>query len=134
MIQCYNCNQWKSGEVAPFAICDDCKGKAGVQSEPAKQQKSFIEMERPRRTTEFVVIVKRIEAGQTYGNCQQMVEHGLCGNMAGWNCMICGCWTCNNHADNNQGFDGSSICESCGMLSREDRERVYELREALNQQ
>jgi hypothetical protein len=25
MIQCYNCNEWKPGEIAPFAICDDCK-------------------------------------------------------------------------------------------------------------
>ena len=25
MILCYACNEWKPGEVAPFAICEDCK-------------------------------------------------------------------------------------------------------------
>lgn len=25
MIVCYACNEWKPGDVALFAICDDCK-------------------------------------------------------------------------------------------------------------
>lgn len=25
MILCYACNQWRPGDVAPFALCDECK-------------------------------------------------------------------------------------------------------------
>lgn len=25
MIFCYACNQWKPGDIAPFAICDECQ-------------------------------------------------------------------------------------------------------------
>ncbi len=36
MIICYACNQWKPGDVAPFAICEDCKRPEAVDRDLAR--------------------------------------------------------------------------------------------------
>ncbi len=131
MILCYSCNQYKPGDVAPFAICDECK--AGAEQKPVKEQKSFIEFEKPRRTTEFVVIVREIEADEAFSFCEQMVGNGFCQMQTNWQCEVCGQWTCDLHEDKEQSFESQSICESCGKLSREERKAVVEFREKMNQ-
>jgi hypothetical protein len=131
MILCYSCNQYKPGDVAPFAICDECR--AGAEARPVKEQKSFIDMEKPKRT-EYVVIVREIEARDNeYGPCQVMVGQGICGLNAGWTCKVCGQYTCDLHEDKDQSFRGNAICESCGKLSKAEQEAVVEFREKLNQ-
>ena len=96
-----------------------------------KEQKSFIDMEKPKRT-EYVVIVREIEANQDEGQCQQMVGNGLCNLTASWNCAVCGHWTCDLHEDKEQNFESNSICENCGKLSKANQETVFEFREKLN--
>lgn len=99
--------------------------------------KSFIEFEKPRRTTEFVVIVKQIEAGQDCDFCQTLVGNGLCNMASDFQCAICNQWTCNQHTHTSKIFftdSGSwSVCKSCGELSKDDQQRVFAFREALNQ-
>jgi hypothetical protein len=130
MILCYSCNQYKPGDVAPFAICDECR--AGAEARPVKEQKSFIDMEKPKRT-EYVVIVREIEADEAFSYCQHLVGNGFCNLTTTWNCAVCGQWTCDVHEHKEQQFQTCSICESCGKLSKAEQEAVYEFREKLNQ-
>lgn len=37
MIICYAFNKWKPGNVAPFAICDDCKRPESVDRDLARR-------------------------------------------------------------------------------------------------
>ena len=37
MIICYACNQWKPGDISPFAICEDCKRPEAVDRDLARR-------------------------------------------------------------------------------------------------
>ncbi len=99
----------------------------------------FTELPIPKRTKEYVVIVREIAIAES-GACTSMVGNGLCQLTTTWQCAICNQWTCDLHEHKTQTFrlhggiaSHYSICESCGKLSKDDQRRVYEFQQEMNE-
>lgn len=99
----------------------------------------FTELPIPKRTEEYVVIVKKIEIVESHfctsmtGNTELTSQY--CGLHATWGCAICNQWTCDLHEDKTQNFgtERYAICESCGRLSKDEQRRVYEFQAEMNE-
>lgn len=106
--------------------------------------KPFTEMEIPKRTTEFVIVVKEIDILEDFtdGNCTQMVGQlhltsQFCGLSASWQCVICNQWTCDLHEDKSQftppdSTISYSVCENCGKLPKYEQKQIYEFQIDMN--
>ena len=99
----------------------------------------FTELPIPKRTKEYVVIVKQIDVAES-AFCTTLIGNGLCQLLATWQCAICNSWTCDLHEYKTQTFrlhggiaTHYSICESCGKLSRDDQRRTYEFQAEMNE-
>ncbi len=101
----------------------------------------FTELPIPKRTKEYVVILKEISIAET-GACTSMVGNGLCQLTATWQCAICNQWTCDLHESKTMQFIppsasdqtmAYSLCESCGKLSRDEQRRVYAFQKEMNE-
>jgi len=101
----------------------------------------FTELPIPKRTKEYVVIVKEINIAKTSA-CTSMVGNGYCQLTAIWQCVICNQWTCDLHEHKLKQFIppsasdqtmAYSMCESCGRLTRDEQRRVYEFQQELNE-
>lgn len=142
MIFCYACNQWKPGEIAPFAICADCKeGK----TQPMTQQ-PFTEMSLPKRK-KYVVIVQ--EQDEKDPMCCQFIEsvRSNWGTITSYhpcnhepeiygeldNCDLCGLVMCNEHISA-IAQHGRYLCTNCAELgmSQADMKAIDAFTEALN--
>lgn len=103
----------------------------------------FTELPIPRRTKEYVVILKQIDIIDEHhaSYCMSMVRNGLCQLTATWQCAICNSWTCDLHEDKEQQFAlpdprepmRYSICESCRKLSKADQRKAYEFQQEMNE-
>jgi hypothetical protein len=93
----------------------------------------FTEIPLPQRDKELVVSARWIPAANdtSTGFCSQMQGNGLCNMFADWQCHICGQWTCNLH-EHKDVFQGYTICENCGKLSKFDQEQIHKFREEMN--
>ncbi|SRR6266487_5242040 len=101
----------------------------------------FTELPIPKRTKEYVVIVKEMSIVETDA-CTSMVGNGLCQLTATWQCAICNCWTCDLHEHKLKQFipPGArdqtmaySMCENCGKLSRDEQRRAYRFQREMNE-
>lgn len=104
----------------------------------------FTELPIPKRTEEYIVIVKKIEIVESHF-CRHLIgstelTRQYCGLHTTWQCAICNQWTCDLHEKKGQyhnppgELSAYSICESCGKLSRDEQRKVYAFQTEMNEE